>query len=151
MATDQRQAQEPCLALALRRADRVVTQIYNRHFQGVGLRGTQYTVLRAIGEDGCATARTLSERLLIDQTTASRSLKTLAQHGYLTASEGPLDRRERLLCLTEQGRAVLEKAHDAWEAAQAELKAELGKTHSKALLGLSARIADLAGAEEPGS
>lgn len=137
--------QEPCLALALRRADRVVTQIYNRHLGKVGLRGTQYTVLRAISEDGCVTARTLSERLLIDQTTASRSLKTLAENGYLDSSEGPMDRRERLLCLTAKGRDVLKKAHIAWASAQTELRAALGKTHSRALMGFSERIAKLSG------
>lgn len=131
---------DPCLSLALRRADRVVSQLYGKHFGPTGLRGTQYSVLRAIGEDGCITARELCERLLIDQTTASRAIKLLLRDGFLDARESPVDRRERLLCLTDDGRQIYAEAHAAWERAQAELRARLGEETSRELLELAARI-----------
>ena len=133
---------DPCLSYALRRADRIVTQLYNRHLGPTGLRGTQYSVLRAIGDDGCVTARELSSRLTMDQTTVSRALKPLIRDGYLEAREGPLDRREKILCLTAAGKQVSARAHAAWEEAQAELRGLLGDATSDELLDVSRKIAE---------
>ena len=132
-----------CLSYALRRADRIVTQIYNRHLSPTGLRGTQFTVLRAIGEDGCITARELSARLTMDQTTVSRALKPLLRDGLLEAREGPLDRREKILCVTAHGKSVFKKAEKAWEEAQTELRSSLGKRTSDQLIAVTREIASI--------
>ncbi len=131
---------DACLSLALRQADRVVTQLYNRHLSTCGLRGTQYAILRAISETGCVTAGDLSEALRLDQTSVSRALKPLLRDGYIEAREGPMDRRQRLLCLTDTGREVFAQAVGHWEQAQQELQKKLGKRDSAALLRLSQHI-----------
>jgi DNA-binding MarR family transcriptional regulator len=133
----------PCLALALRRADRVVSQLYNRHIAPTGLRGTQFTVLSVIAEQDCITARDLSEALCMDPTTASRALKPLIRDGYVEARPAPHDRREKMLCLTRAGRRVHEKAYRGWTKAQEELRQRLGAVDSDALLGLMRRVSQL--------
>lgn len=134
----------PCLSLALRRADRVVSQLYNRHIGPTGVRGTQFSVLTVIAEFDCITARDLSEALQMDQTTASRALQPLIREGYITAKPAPHDRREKMLCLTKSGRTVHEEAQRAWTRAQDELREKLGKRDSDALLRVTRRVHQLA-------
>lgn len=134
----------PCLALALRRADRVVSQLYNRYISPTGLRGTQFTVLGVIADQDCITARDLSEALCMDPTTASRALKPLIRDGYVEARPAPHDRREKMLCLTPAGRSVHAEACDAWSQAQDELRRRLGAQDSDALLDLMRRVSRVA-------
>jgi len=134
---------DPCLGLSLRRADRVVSQIYNRHLSPMGLRGTQFAVLRVIAENDCITARELSRYLIMDQTTASRALRPLLRDELIEARPAPHDRREKLLCLTAAGKRFYRKAEKAWLAAQDELRERLGSEGCDALLGVTRRVAEI--------
>jgi DNA-binding MarR family transcriptional regulator len=136
---------KPCLLLALRRADRVVSQLYNRHIGPTGIRGTQFSVLSAIAEHDCITARDLSEALNMDQTTVSRALKPLIRDSHVEARPAPHDRREKMLCLTASGRKAYEQAYDAWIRAQSELEEKLGTRDADALIRLTRRITELPG------
>lgn len=131
---------KPCLSLALRRADRVVSQLYNRHIGPTGLRGTQFSVLTVIAEHDCITAKDLSEFLQMDQTTASRALKPLLREGYIVARPAPHDRREKMLCLTKAGEQAHARARKAWMKAQEELREKLGERDSEALLRVTRRV-----------
>jgi len=133
-----------CLSLALRRADRVVSQLYSKHIGPTGIRGTQFSVLSAIAEFDCIRARDLSEALQMDQTTASRALQPLIRDGYITAKPAPHDRREKMLCLTTSGRRVHKQARAAWARAQEELRGKLGDRDSDALLRVTRRVCQLA-------
>ena len=134
---------KPCLCLALRRADRVISQLYNRHISPTGIRGTQFSVLSVVAEHDCITARDLSEGLQMDQTTASRALKPLIRDGYIEAKPAPHDRREKMLCLTKEGRRAYDRAFEAWLEAQEELRDKLGARDSEALLRLMRRVSQL--------
>ena len=134
---------DPCFSLALRRADRIVTQLYNQHMAASGLRGTQYSVMRAVGDHGCVTAGDLSRSLRMDQTTVSRALKPLLRDGLLKASASPTDGREKMLCITDEGRELLGATQSAWEKAQQELRAALGEETSQQLLAVTRKIAAL--------
>ena len=99
---------EECLAMGrtcacynLRRASRAVTQVFDAHFDGVGLRATQFTVLAALRYESerRPTVSYLAEALVLDQSSLSRNLAVLERQGYLQLEPGE-DKRERIVTLT---------------------------------------------------
>lgn len=121
------------MAFNLRRADRVVTQIYDDAFRPLGLRGTQFAVLLATRSTEPVTMSKLAERLAMDRTTLSRNVRPLMKQKWLGTAAGS-DRRERCLSLTPEGQRLLVKAHGAWESAQERIAGILGGKNMAALV-----------------
>ncbi len=122
----------PCACANLRRATRAVTQLYDEELRQIGLRTTQFTLLRNIARKGSIRQGELGDLLALDSTTLSRTLKPLASKGWIRAVPGT-DRRERHWELTPAGRRQLERAAPLWERAQARLRARLGDPHWEGL------------------
>lgn len=112
---------------------RVMTQYYDTRLKASGLRGTQFSVLAAVGETGPVSVSRLAEGLMMDRTTVTRDIKPLEKQGFIAISQGE-DRRQRLLNLTDTGKAVLESAAPLWEAAQEDIYRSLGKKSWKRLM-----------------
>ncbi|HEY7608051.1 MAG TPA: MarR family winged helix-turn-helix transcriptional regulator [Alphaproteobacteria bacterium] len=124
-----------CTCLALRRATRRVTQIYDAHMKPLGLRITQFAVLGQLAGAGAPAAMSitaLARRLGLDRSTLGRNLRPLIKAG-LVAMEGGADRRAHTLALTEAGRALLEKAIPLWRDAQRHVSEKLGREKTRAL------------------
>lgn len=126
-----------CTCLALRRATRRVTQIYDAHMKPLGLRITQFAVLGQLaGAPNAAPSQmsitALARRLGLDRSTLGRNLRPLLKAG-LVAMEGGEDRRAHTLALTEAGRALLEKAIPLWREAQRHVSEKLGRDKTRAL------------------
>jgi DNA-binding MarR family transcriptional regulator len=107
----------PCLCNALRQASRAVSRLYDEELRGVGLRTTQYSLLRCLGRAGEVRQRDLAGLTSLDETTLTRNLRPLIDSGWVAIGTGE-DRREKLVRLTEAGAAKLRKAGPAWERAQ---------------------------------
>lgn len=133
-----------CLSHTLRRADRVVSQIYNEYFAPLGLRVTQFTILRTLAITGTITAKQIRDALVMDQTTVSRALKPLIRDGYITVGEGA-NRREKALSLSEEGKALYRQALGPWNEAQKMLRKKLGKSQEDTLIALSREIVAMKG------
>src|SRR5512138_1036894 len=105
-----------CTASNLRRAARAISGLYDARLEPVGLRGTQFSLLVALGLSGEPPVTALAERLGLDRTTMTRNLGPLVRNGLIedTAAE---DRRMRRVKLTAKGRRTLERALPLWEAA----------------------------------
>lgn len=124
-----------CTCLALRRATRRVTQIYDAHMKPAGLRITQFAVLGQLaGAPGTApvSITALARRLGLDRSTLGRNLRPLLKAG-LVAVEGGGDRRAHALALTEAGRGLLDKALPLWRDAQRHVSEKLGREKTRAL------------------
>jgi DNA-binding MarR family transcriptional regulator len=124
-----------CTCLALRRATRRVTQIYDAHLKPLDLRITQFAVLGQLaGSDASApiSITALARRLALDRSTLGRNLRPLIKAG-LIVMEGGEDRRAHTLALTEAGRALLEKAIPLWRDAQRHVSEKLGREKTRAL------------------
>ena len=128
-----------CLAHTLRRADRVVSQLYNEYLAPVGLRVTQFTILRTLALTETTTASQIRTALVMDQTTVSRALKPLVRDGYITVGEGAT-RREKALSLSPQGKKLYEKALGPWAEAQKMLRKKLAGGQEDILIQLSREI-----------
>jgi DNA-binding MarR family transcriptional regulator len=137
-----------CMCLALRRAARQVTQIYDRQLEAAGLTVNQFGLLAHLHAahtgGGALSIGTLAERIGMDPTTLNRSLKPLQELKLVATATDPRDRRVRALAITRKGRAKLEQAMPLWRAARAETEAAIGGETAAAIRGLldlsSARI-----------
>lgn len=124
-----------CTCLALRRATRRVTQIYDAHMKPLGLRITQFAVLGQLAGAGAPegiSITALARRLGLDRSTLGRNLRPLIKIG-LVVMEGGADRRAHTLALTDAGRAMLEKAIPLWRDAQRHVSEKLGREKARAL------------------
>ena len=115
----------PCTGARLRRLNRRTTVFYEQYLRPLGLRLTQYSVLVHLGSAPQALLE-LADRLEMDRTTLTRSLRPMIERGWVVASRGS-DARLRLLSLTPDGLALRERARGQWVRAQRSLEAVLGR------------------------
>ena len=135
---------EHCLAHAIRRADRVVSQLYNAHLAPLGIRVTQFSILRALDSMGNTTASQIQDVLVMDQTTVSRALKPLIRDGYIFVAEGAT-KREKSLSLSKEGMRLYKQALGPWSEAQKTFRKKLGKGQDELLLELSEQVVTMKG------
>jgi DNA-binding MarR family transcriptional regulator len=133
----------PCLCNALRQATRAVTRLYDEELRDVGLRTTQYSLLRYLKHFGQVRQRDLGAATSLDETTLSRNLRPLIDAGWVAIDSGE-DRREKLVSVTEAGRAKLKEARPAWERAQARMSSRVPKAEWAKLLDLLPELVRLA-------
>ena len=133
----------PCLCNALRQADRAVSRLYDEELRGVGLRTTQYSLLRHLRGAGEVRQRDLGGLTSLDETTLTRNLRPLIDGGWIAVRPGD-DRREKLVRLTDAGAAKLREARPAWERAQQRLQSRLPKKTWSGLLELLPELTRLA-------
>lgn len=134
---------EYCLNLELRKANRVLSQLYDGHLQQCGLKTSQFSILRAIRFlNNKTTNSELQEVLVLDQTSLSRALKPLMRDGLIEANPGT-DRRQKVLSLTAKGLDLYREAKGHWEEAQKSVSNKLGKESKKRLLEMSHSVVSL--------
>jgi DNA-binding MarR family transcriptional regulator len=114
-----------CYCTQLRRASSGVTKIYDEALRPRGLRITQFSLLRGLGRLGKATLTELSDELALDRTTMSRSVQVLIDAGWVDASVGEKDGREKILKLNDRGRKTIQDAMPLWSKAQARVENHL--------------------------
>ncbi|NOY74048.1 MAG: hypothetical protein GXP14_17065 [Gammaproteobacteria bacterium] len=66
-----------CVCFNIRKASRVVTQIYDEIMQKTGLRGTQFTILSNIAGYQVLIISVLADKLVLDRKTLTRKLSYL--------------------------------------------------------------------------
>lgn len=133
---------ETCFALSIRKADRVISQIYSDYLSPLGLKSTQFTVLRVLHILGATTAKQMQDVLVMEQATVSRALKPLIRDGYIISKEGE-DKREKLLMLSKEGQALFKQGEVLWQQAQEHIRSQLGESYEQSLLNLSDKIVAL--------
>ncbi len=136
------EAASVCACFNLRKASRIVTQMYNSVLRPSGLQATQLNLLVAVALAGPITVSDLAHALVMDRTTLTRNLKPLQAKRLIQVVSGE-DRRRHVVTLTERGRRRVAKALLLWEEAQAQLIQELGHKRWRALLADLRAIASL--------
>ena len=139
-----------CACYNLRRAARVVTQIFDEFLRPIDLRSTQFGLLVTLKASGRVSVSVLAKRAAMDRTTLTRNLRLLEKKDMLRIEPGE-DRRVREVILTGTGREVLEQALPMWEAAQAHVAEIFGKDRLKDLVeDLSALVSSVRKKQGPG-
>lgn len=98
------------LCFPLYAASRNVIGLYTPHLKELGLTYTQYIVLLVLWEQDGITVGEICDRLMLDIGTVSPLLKKMEQSGLITRKRSPEDDRVVVITLTDDGRAMQEKA-----------------------------------------
>jgi DNA-binding MarR family transcriptional regulator len=136
-----REIAEGCIANRMRRADRAVMHYYDTALRPFGLKMTQFTLLVALRLKEPVTIQELAKALVMDRTTLTRNLATLARQALVRIEPGE-DRRTRIVELTAAGHAALARAFPEWRKAQARVRRKLGADRSDRLVRALAEAVD---------
>jgi MarR family transcriptional regulator, transcriptional regulator for hemolysin len=101
---------------------------------GLGLSVREFCVLMKAAEEE-RTQNVVAELALLDKTTMVTTLDGLERAGLAERKVSPTDRRARVVAVTPQGRAVLERAFVVYDGAVDRSLAGLGADGREALLG----------------
>ncbi|MBP5353709.1 MAG: MarR family transcriptional regulator, partial [Lachnospiraceae bacterium] len=91
-------------------ASRVITQLYTPYLKPLELTYTQYIVFLVLWEEDGLTVGEICKRLMLDSGTLSPMLKKLRDRGYIEKKQSASDERSFIITLTDEGRALQEKA-----------------------------------------
>jgi len=127
------EVEESCACHNVRKAARVITQVYDAGLAPAGIRGTQFTLLAAVAGMQPVSMNDLAARVVMDRTTLTRNLGPLLEAGLVTTRSGA-DRRRREIELSDAGRAKLLEAFRLWLKVQSEMTATLGERRLASLL-----------------
>lgn len=131
-----------CACTRARRAARSLTNFYDNALDPVGLKVTQFSVLRTVERMGPVSISSLATEMALDRSTLGRNLGILEREGLITLAAGE-DLRERTVRLESRAHALLAKAAPLWERAQARVEQLLGPQGVTTLFVLLSRFEDL--------
>ena len=100
------------LCFPLYAAARNITCLYTPFLKELGLTYTQYIVFLVLWEKDGITVGEICEKLMLDNGTLSPLLKKMEKEGYVTRKRSSKDDRVVLISLTDEGRALQEKAKE---------------------------------------
>jgi DNA-binding MarR family transcriptional regulator len=126
----------------VRRAARVVAQIYDEALRPSGLLAPQFTLLQTLKLAPGVSQKRLAELLGLDSTTLTRTLAGLRRKGWMR-SEAGADRRELRLFLTAEGLKEYKRVGPYWQSAQRRLRRELGEEGWSQVEDASTRVAEM--------
>ena len=109
-----------CSAMALRKATRRVTQLYDDMLKPAGLTITQFGLITELLRRGAnpPTVTDLAHAMVMDRSGLGHTLRPLERDGYIVLVQNKEDGRQRSVVLTEAGRKLHQKAKALWEKAQ---------------------------------
>lgn len=122
-----------CSCFNFRKVTRVMTQLYDRALEPVGIRATQYTLLVSMAGHSAHTLTEMAHSLLMDRTTLTRNLRPLEKMGLIEIS-GARDKRSKAYLLTEKGKQIIRETVPLWEKVQTKVETALGQERYSRLL-----------------
>lgn len=131
--------QSECYCTNLRRSANSVSDFYDNALKGTGLTIAQYYLLINLSRLERANITHWSERVGLDRSTMVRNIKVLEAHDLIEHTQG----HGKTFTLSEVGRKTLEAAIPAWQEAQKQIEAFLGKEDAEALLRIASKFQSL--------
>lgn len=98
------------LCFALHSTSLLMTKVYKPLLQALGLTYPQYLAMMVLWEEDGLTVGEISSRLLTDPGSLTPLLKRLEAEGLLSRTRSREDERVVIIELTEQGRALYDRA-----------------------------------------
>lgn len=129
-----------CLCGNVRMAARALTTVYDRFLEPAGLTASQLAVLWCVlGREPLA-MREVGEVLVMDKTTVSRNVASLAASGLVAIRPGE-DARVKMVMSTAKGRRIFAAALPRWKAAQVWVERQVGRAPFAKAIRQSQRLA----------
>ena len=100
----------PCNNAMLRRASRMLGQVYDEELAASGLRTTQHSLLAQIDKMKGPTLRELATEIVMDLSALGHTLKPLIRDRYVILVPDKDDRRVKHVTLTRSGKSKLERS-----------------------------------------
>jgi len=122
-----------CVCFNLRKASRLLSQVYDQVLKPTGIKVTQFSLMMAVAGNRGLTIGKLARPLGMDRTTLSRNARILENKGLIEIGEGE-DRREQIFNLTEKGILLLLEVIPIWEEVQKKLAEKMGDKRLNELL-----------------
>jgi len=137
------------LCFAIYSANLTFGKAYKPLLDSLGLTYTQYITVIALYEESGQTVSELGEKLFLESNTLTPILKKLEAMGYVTRERSAADERQVLVGLTEEGRALRERAFDADLSAACGLTSEEFAETRDAVLKLRTNLAKSLARSQP--
>ena len=100
------------LCFRLYTASRLVTQAYRPFLEPLNLTYPQYLVLMVLWENDCQPVNDIAKRLMLETNTVTPLVQRMERQGIVLRKRGKIDTRQRLVCLTDKGKALEQQAKD---------------------------------------
>ena len=117
---------DECFGLNLKRAARTVGRRYDEALQPVDLTNGQFATLATISVFQPVSVQILAEHLSMDRTTLTAALKPLERRALVSVVPDGLDRRGRIINLTDEGMRLIREATPLWKKVQGRITREMG-------------------------
>jgi DNA-binding MarR family transcriptional regulator len=141
---------DECFGLNLKRAARTVGRRYDEALQPVDLTNGQFATLAAIAVFQPLSVQILAEHLSMDRTTLTAALKPLERRALVSVVPDAVDRRGRIINLTDEGKKLLQAATSLWKTVQGRITREMGTASLPVLRAQLAQLSRLCGDTSPG-
>lgn len=92
-------------------AARLVIQAYTPMLTELGITYPQYLVLMVLWEKDMQPVNDIAHRLFLETNTVTPLLQRMEKQGIITRQKGKEDKRQQIVSLTEEARAMEEKAY----------------------------------------
>ncbi len=92
-------------------AARLVIQAYTPILTELGITYPQYLVLMVLWEKDMQPVNDIAHRLFLETNTVTPLLQRMEKQGIIIRQKGKEDKRQQIVSLTEEGRAMEEKAY----------------------------------------
>jgi DNA-binding MarR family transcriptional regulator len=114
-----------CHCTTARRAAQALTAAYDRALGDLGLKVTQFSLMRAVQRNPEANLTALAQATGLDRSTLGRNLRVMEAAGWLDMGRGA-DLRGRAVRLSSDGEKLLKRALPRWQRVQDEVAGSLG-------------------------
>ena len=123
---------DECIGLRIRLLNRYLTAIYDDALRPLGMTTNQFNLMVALSRLGKTTAKKISQLMVMDASTVSRTLERMRKQGWVKATTGE-DARSQDVILTEKGMERLKRAYPVWRMVQNRAWRILGKKSAAAI------------------
>lgn len=128
-----------CACTRVRRAARALTDAYDGALKPLGLKVTQFSLLRTVARMEGPSLTALAEEMALERSTLGRNVAVLERQG-LVQLFGGFDLRERTVSLTPRAAKLLERAVPLWDKAQKRVERSLGTQGVSTLFDLLGKL-----------
>ena len=124
-----------CVNHQIRMTCRSMTKYYDKFLKPYDLKSTQFSLLVAINSQENGNISQISNSIFMERTTFLRNLKPLLKKGLVKLDNIETRRKDKIYKVTPEGKLLLDKSLDGWEAANDEVEKSLdGKANRKIFL-----------------
>ena len=106
-----------CIAYRVRLVNRVITNVYDRALQPLGIKFNQANILMMLSLTDRATSADIVKVLLMEKSTVSRTVARMKKSGWINV-ESQGDGTSPLVTVTPAGRKIMAAMHAQWKKAQ---------------------------------